>query len=225
MSDRPYNIFLAGPVTQGSASLKFRRERRPNIGAALAHNFADGKWYTLTTIAEKLKVETSHAERTLLGMQWTGAYGCRAEKRRGKEVQWRIFKLEKSIPVTELLSEIRPLVQALRIEGRKNMVTMSPATVAVLAGRLEKLLQKWSDRSLPSESRQRGRQKDSLRGASHVTGRSTADASSGPTQLPAGEIHDRAADARTGDTVRNNDPESDGTPAGRKEGEVPPRQD
>jgi hypothetical protein len=45
------------------------------------------------------------------------------------------------------------VIKALRVEGRKNMATMSPATVAVLAGILRNLLAQWPD--LPPETKRK----------------------------------------------------------------------
>lgn len=211
-------------ASESSMPSTHRSPRRPKIGRELVDKFGNGKWHDFNEMVVVLNVDADHLDETLKGIRKNKTYQADAEERRGKTIQWRIIKIERSIPVSELLSEIRPLVQALRIEGRKNMATMSPATVAVLAGRLEKLLWKWSDRPQSSESRQRSRPKGSNKDSSHDTGRFTKD-DRPSAQLYAGQVDHRADDAGTGRAVRNDDPVADGTSAGREESQISSRKD
>jgi hypothetical protein len=74
------------------------------------------------------------------------AYGARAEKKKvGSECHFRIFKLDKSVSVEVLTTKLRPIVEGLKAEGKKNMATMVPAEVAMLAARLEHLLNEWAE--------------------------------------------------------------------------------
>jgi hypothetical protein len=61
---------------------------------------------------------------------------------RSKLDDWELFSKAASV-----------LIKALEVEGRKNMATMSPATVAVLAGILRNLLAQWPD--LPPETKRK----------------------------------------------------------------------
>lgn len=122
--------------------------RRPMIGAKLKARYADGKWRPLERMAEKLEVDLEHLRATLDRMTWRNVtyYGCKAEKKRvGSEIQYRIYKLDKAISVTELVEKLAPILQGLEEESRKNMTTMSVAKVAVLHGQLRKLLREWSE--------------------------------------------------------------------------------
>jgi hypothetical protein len=47
--------------------------------------------------------------------------------------------------VEELTTKLRPIVEGLKAEGKKNMATMVPAEVAMLAARLERLLNEWAE--------------------------------------------------------------------------------
>jgi hypothetical protein len=47
--------------------------------------------------------------------------------------------------VKELTTKLRPIVEGLKTEGKKNMATMVPAEVAMLAARLERLLNEWAE--------------------------------------------------------------------------------
>jgi len=122
--------------------------RRPMIGQPLKDRYADGKWRPLERMAAKLEVDVAHLRDTLDRMTWRNVtyYGCKAEKKRvGTETQYRIYKLEKAISRSELVEKLTPIAQALAEEGRKNMVTMSVAKVAILAGQLQKLLREWAE--------------------------------------------------------------------------------
>jgi len=79
-------------------------------------------------------------------MCWRSSYGAKAEwKRVGKERHYRIFKQDKTVSVEELITKLRPIVEGLKVEGKKNMATMVPAEVAMLAARLEHLLNEWAE--------------------------------------------------------------------------------
>ena len=58
---------------------------------------------------------------------------------------WRTLKQDKTVSVNELTMKLRPIVEGLKIEGKKNMATMVPAEVAMLAARLERLLNEWAE--------------------------------------------------------------------------------
>jgi hypothetical protein len=65
-------------------------------------------------------------------------------KRVGKSFHIRIFKKEKSVSADELATKLKPIIDGLKAEGRKSIVTMSPPTVAHLAHQLAKLLDEWT---------------------------------------------------------------------------------
>ena len=66
-------------------------------------------------------------------------------KKVGPETHYRIFKQDKTVSVEELTMKLRPIVEGLKAEGKKNMATMVPAEVAMLAARLERLLNEWAE--------------------------------------------------------------------------------
>jgi hypothetical protein len=122
------------------------RPRRPKIGWAIREHFADGKWHAVETIATKIDADQDHVATTLDGICKNQTYSCNAEKKKvGTQVEYRIFKINKTISSTELIEKLTPIIEGLRAEGKKNMVTMSPQTVAVLAHRLQKLLDDWAE--------------------------------------------------------------------------------
>jgi hypothetical protein len=122
--------------------------RRSSIGQQIKENFADSKWHPLNVIAKTIEADVEHVRATLDRITRTNQtyFGCRAERKRvGTHVEYRIFKIEKTISSNELIEKLAPIIEGLRAEGKKNMVTMSPQTVAVLAHRLQKLLDEWAE--------------------------------------------------------------------------------
>jgi hypothetical protein len=122
-------------------------QQRPNVGVALKEQFADGKWHRLSHIADKIDQGEDRVRRTLDGMlkNWM-THGCKAEKKKvGQHLEYRIFRLDKAISSSELTEKLTPILKGLEAEGAKNMATMSPGTVAYLAGQLRRLLEEWTE--------------------------------------------------------------------------------
>jgi hypothetical protein len=120
-------------------------QQRPNVDTGL-RQFADGKWHQLSKIARKIDREEDRVRRTLDGMLKKQTYGCKAEKKKvGQHFEYRIFKLDKTISSRELIEKLTPILKGLKAEGAKNMATMSPGTVAYLAGQLARLLEGWTE--------------------------------------------------------------------------------
>jgi hypothetical protein len=118
--------------------------RRPSIGKSIKEKFADGKWHPLNTIVEGVGADKKHVLDTINGMSKNGYFGCKVERKRvGTHTEFRIFKENKRISLDELVEKLTPIIKDLKAEGRKNMATMSPATVGYLAGMLEKLVEEW----------------------------------------------------------------------------------
>lgn len=121
-------------------------QQRPSIRKTLKEQFADGKWHQLSNIARKIDRDKTHVRRTLDSMLKNQTHRCKAEKKKvGLHFEYRIFQLDKTISSSELINKLTPIIEGLRAEGKKNMVTMSPQTVAVLAYRLQKLLDEWAE--------------------------------------------------------------------------------
>jgi hypothetical protein len=124
---------------------KILAERRPLIGEQIVEKFADGKWHTTTEMAEALDLDEEHVKDTLAQMiRLRGTYGCKAERKSPGSKSFRIFKKNREIPATELLEKLTPILNGLRAEGKRSHAAASPATVALLAGQLQKLLDEWT---------------------------------------------------------------------------------
>ena len=119
--------------------------RRPSIGEPIKEGFADGKWHRPSVIAEKIGADEAHVLDTIKGMSNNGTYGCKVERKRvGQQIEFRIFKTDKTVSLDELIEKLAPIIKELKAEGKKNMATMSPATVSHLAGKLSNLLDEWA---------------------------------------------------------------------------------
>jgi len=120
-----------------------------DIGRSIVARCCDGKWRSTSEIARKTGTSEANLHSVLKTMCWRSrrySYGAQAEwKRVGKELHYRIFKQDKSVSVHELTTKLRPIVEGLKAEGKKNMATMVPAEVAILVARLERLLNEWAE--------------------------------------------------------------------------------
>ncbi len=120
--------------------------QRPSIGKTLKEQFTDGKWRRLSNIAHKIDRDENRVRRTLNGMLKNQTHGCKAERKKvGQHFEYRIFRLDKTISPSELIEKLAPILKGLEAEGEKNMATMSPGTVAYLAGQLRRLLEEWTE--------------------------------------------------------------------------------
>ena len=122
--------------------------KRAAIVAQIKEKFADGKWHILTAMAAEIEVEATNILDVIERMKWKGGYsGCKAETRKyGTTHQCRIFcQGHKTISAPELIEKLAPIIKELKYQGKCNMATMSPPSVAVLAGRLQKLLDEWTE--------------------------------------------------------------------------------
>jgi hypothetical protein len=91
-----------------------------------------------------LATDEAHVRVALIAMQ--ADYAVKVEhKQVGTHVEYRLFKADKAVSTTELTEKLAPLIAELKIEGKKNMATMAPAIVALLAFRLQQLLDGWTD--------------------------------------------------------------------------------
>jgi hypothetical protein len=119
------------------------------LGKAIAAEFADGKWHKLETIVTATERSEDDVSKVLgqfgTKREWHtyGISGCDV-KPVGKSKSYRIFPAINSISSVELAEKLGPIIEALIEEGKKNMATMSPGTVAKLAHNLKQLLEQWT---------------------------------------------------------------------------------
>ena len=123
-----------------------RRPLSHNVGKSIMQNCRAGRWQSVSQMAARAGVTEDEVHSVLETMCWRPAYGAKAEwKRVGKQKHYRIFKQDKTVSVDELAEKLTPIIDGLIAEGKKNMATMVPATVAMLAAKLKRLLDEWAE--------------------------------------------------------------------------------
>jgi len=127
--------------------ISLRQKNRPKIGPMIVEQFGDNKWHPLAIIAKGVEASEEHVAETLHTMQaLRGTYGAKCERKQvGTSFSYRIFRQTRTISSAELKTKLTPLIEGLKAEGKKNMATMSPGTVAHLAGSLQHLLDEWTE--------------------------------------------------------------------------------
>jgi hypothetical protein len=108
---------------------------------------AAGRWRELSAadITRSACDYLSGAEALRIMKQYN-SFGATSERKRvGTSWHYRIFKPSKTVSLEELTRKLTPILEGLKIEGRKNMATMVPAVVAKLAAQLERVLQELAE--------------------------------------------------------------------------------
>ena len=109
-------------------------------------NCNGAQWRSAREVATRAGLSEGDVARVIHHIQSSHKHRAKVEtKRIGKEIRYRIFKQDKTVSVDELTTKLRPIVEGLKAEGKKNMATMVPAEVAMLAARLERLLNEWAE--------------------------------------------------------------------------------
>ncbi len=106
--------------------------------------FADGKsWHTARQLAKDVEADEQEVLTVLDGMRTRGTYRTHCERREFKSThQYRMTRASwKKVDMEKLRADVEPILEKLEAEGRKNMATMSPGTVAYLTHQLRKLLE------------------------------------------------------------------------------------
>lgn len=108
----------------------------------IVEEYADGEWYLAGDIAEEFEVEERHVLAIFASLKNSKNYHCERRKNGGRP-DLRIVRGEgRKVELTILQKELGPIIKALEAEGKKNMATASPGTVAALTHDLKKALDK-----------------------------------------------------------------------------------
>jgi len=130
----------------------------PDVSKKIVKKLGDGQWHTPKSIASAGGIAESDVPGALGNILKFGLHNTKAEKKKvGKEFHYRIFKLERSISLDELIEKLTPIIKALDAEGRKTSVTTIPGEVRNQAIRLKKLLDEWTEPSRRSLGTKRTR--------------------------------------------------------------------
>jgi hypothetical protein len=104
------------------------------------------KWRSAKEVAARAGIAEGDVARVIHVIRTTHKHRAKVEtKRVGREIHYRIFKQNKTVSVDELTEKLTPIIDGLIAEGKKNMATMVPATVAMLAAKLKRLLDEWAE--------------------------------------------------------------------------------
>ncbi len=123
-----------------------RRVKHPEISKGIIEGFSDGQWHSVKDIAAGINASPKNVEASLKRYL---TYNAACEKKRIPKDEggsaYRVFKTDtgRLISPCELKTKLRPLLAELKLEGKKNMATMSPGTVARIAFDIENLLKGW----------------------------------------------------------------------------------
>jgi hypothetical protein len=131
-----------------NGELRVVRRRRPQIGKAVLEKFRDGKWHSLDAIVEEMAptgASFDHVKAMVEQMRWRATYNTRCERKSvGGKPHYRMFPQENLVSIGELTDKLGPLIEGLKVEGKKNMATISISKVAMIAVQLERQLKEWS---------------------------------------------------------------------------------
>ena len=108
----------------------------------LREKFADGQWYALSEIAETVNASQTDTHDAIRKMRDVDVE--HRLKGRDQHDEYRLFPKDKTVSTIELADKLGPLIKELKIEGKKNMATMVPAVVAMIAEKLQHLLDDWT---------------------------------------------------------------------------------
>jgi hypothetical protein len=124
-----------------------RRKKLPGTTSVrVIQKCMDAKWRSAKEVADRTGIAERDVARVIHVIRTTHKHRAKVEtKKVGRETHYRIFKQDKTVGVEELTTKLRPIVEGLKVEGKKNMATMVPAEVAMLAARLERLLNEWAE--------------------------------------------------------------------------------
>lgn len=122
---------------------------RKHVADAILQTSADGHWHHFDVIVKNAqivdeRVTADDALVVLTQMLTRGTYHTACERRKGgKSWSYRIVRGRgRKVDVDVLLQELSPIVQALKVEGRKHAARWSPGTIAKLAHDLEGILER-----------------------------------------------------------------------------------
>lgn len=118
-----------------------------HLAPLIRATFSDGQWRSIQEVATETKASEADVERTLEGIKKHAELPkVKCERKKvGREFHYRLFPMDKTVSLKELKTKLRPLIDGLKAEGKKNMTTMSPGTVAHLTFLIQKLLDGWAE--------------------------------------------------------------------------------
>jgi len=112
----------------------------------LGYQFGDGQWRTFDEIATTTNKPIEEVKKAVVAIKKNGIrYGFKCEtKSIGRDDGCILNHLNKAVPLNELTTKLKPLVEKLLEEGRKShTVRFSPDTVVYYAQKIIKQIEAW----------------------------------------------------------------------------------
>lgn len=117
------------------------------VGKTIRNKFGDGEWHKVEEIAEDLGADAeqihSHLDMWFAG-SGAGASSVDVERKKvGKSFAYRMFDKKRSVSPIEIKQKLSPLIRQLKDECGKSEARLSRPTLALIATRLQKLIEEW----------------------------------------------------------------------------------
>jgi hypothetical protein len=127
-------------------SEEWQRQSKNPVREAIRERYTDGKWHELGVIARAVDEDEGVVKATLDRMTHVQAkdYKCEREIAARGRIKYRIVPTEKMISTFELVEKLGPIIEYLRVEGRKHMATSTISAARTTASQLQKLLDEWT---------------------------------------------------------------------------------
>lgn len=132
-------------LVESNIRLHKSNAKRPDISGPIIERFADGAWHKRETIMNHLgpDVDAEVLDAVLINMAAKGRKEITCEREKtGASWKYRIRRKGRQIDYDALLHDLGPILEELKAEGKKNAATACPPAVAILAVRLEQLLER-----------------------------------------------------------------------------------
>jgi hypothetical protein len=137
---------LVDKAIRGDAKGPVLPREQTDLGPRIVKAFADGKWHDEQAIFDHFPDDDpKDVISRLRTMQSVGGFKTRAEReKRGRGFRVRLFKQERLVSLAEIQLKLRPLIDGLKAEGKKNDVTISVGAVMRLSALLERQIEEWT---------------------------------------------------------------------------------
>lgn len=124
-----------------------RKKKLPgDTSVTVIQKCSGANWRSAKEVSDRAQIAECDVARVIHVIRTSHKHRAKVEtKRVAGKIHYRIFKQDKTVSVDELTEKLTPIIDGLIAEGKKNMATMVPATVAMFAAKLKRLLNDWAE--------------------------------------------------------------------------------
>lgn len=123
-----------------------RRQRRASLRDPIRTHLADGEWRSLEEAAKLTGADLDHLGDTLQNLKDQKLFGLDAEwRKKGHVKQWRVFPLDKPVPLSEVRKTLAPVIKTLKQQISGHMALLSMTVIAEQTGLLDRALRRWEE--------------------------------------------------------------------------------